>query len=159
MGILWTYEHSNKSFLNINLVTLHRGLNTPNGHLLKLQQVFMGGNPAISAPELHHPMVANNEKSSTSLHWAFGVVELPQGPAKFRNFSQWYQMPLWPSAVIILGHEIWATFLKNNSTLENSWGLLQALKVTLTIILGSTHTTVETSIVVMTGLMNNLQFY
>ncbi len=48
-------------FLILHHVNLHRGLNAPNEHLLKLWQVFLGGDQAITAPENHHPMVAHNK--------------------------------------------------------------------------------------------------
>ncbi len=47
------------------------GLNTLNEYLLKLQQIFMGGNPVIKAPEHHHPMYDNNWKSSILLGWVW----------------------------------------------------------------------------------------
>ncbi len=93
-------------FSILNLTTSHRGLNTPNKHLLKLWQVLVGENPSIKATEHHNVMVAHDEISSTSIFWACGVVEPPKGPASCRNPSRWYQMISSPSDTIIFSQKL-----------------------------------------------------
>ncbi len=89
--------------LVISPMNLHRGFNTPNEHILKWWQFFVGKNPTIRAPESHIPRVAHDENSSKSICCMFWVVEPPEGPAESIMIAS---MMSWPRDVIIWSKKI-----------------------------------------------------
>ncbi len=88
-------------FLLLFLINAVRGLNTPNKHLLQLDQVIETGSPCITATEHHHMMVVHSGSSSIFLL----IVWNSQAPRRANIFQEPF---------VILPDDLWKSFGATN---------------------------------------------